>query len=56
MKPRSGFPNRPMFGSTIGRSVTLTPNQVASVALNSSTLVDGSHRPNDELRANEPGR
>ena len=44
MKPRFGFAKRPMFGNTTGRSVALTPNHVASVALYSSTLVVGIHR------------
>ncbi len=44
-KPRLGLAKRPMLGSTTGRSVSLTPNHVASVALYSSTLVVGIHRP-----------
>ena len=43
--PRLGFAKRPMFGSTVGRSVALTPNHVARVAAYSSTLVVGIQRP-----------
>jgi len=45
MKPRFGIAKRPMFGSTVGRLLALTPNQVASVALYSSTLVVEIQRP-----------
>ena len=42
-----------MFGSTTGRFVALTPNQVASVAAYSSTLVVGIHDPRVPLYETE---
>ena len=45
MKPRFAVAKRPIFGSTTGRLVGLTPNQEASVAEYWSTLVVGIQRP-----------
>ena len=45
MNPRLGFAKRPRLGRTVERLPALTPNQVARVALYSSTLVVGIQRP-----------
>ncbi len=45
MKPRLELAKRPRLGKTVGRSVLVTPNHEARVALYSSTLVLGIQRP-----------
>lgn len=45
MNPKSGEPKRPIFGKIVAMLLLLTPNHFASVALYSSTLTFGIHRP-----------
>jgi hypothetical protein len=44
-KPRSGWPNWPRLGKTVGMFEALTPNHLARVAEYSSTEVEGIQRP-----------